>query len=107
MQKIRRLIKDVTIECCYKTENFADPLENQLTGIHKESLVNLFETLGKLIYSLNRNGILTVQRTCYGCSFYEQKKNNDYCNLLEKELLNTEIRLDCPEYIEKPIGSST
>ncbi len=93
-------------EIVAKTENFADPLKNQLNGIHKENLENLFETLSKLIHSLNRNGILTVQRTCYGCNFYDQKKNNDYCNLLGKELLNTEIRLDCPEYVEKPIGSN-
>ena len=27
-----------------------------------------------------------------------------YCNLLQKELLNNEIRLDCPEFVEKDSG---
>lgn len=84
-----------------ETENFADPLESQLKGIQQTDLEHLFETLSKLIYQLNRNGILTVQRTCYGCKFYDNSENKDFCNLLNKELLNSEIRLDCPEYQEK------
>lgn len=85
-----------------ETEHFADPLKNQLKGIQPSDLENLFGTLSKLIYQLNSNGILTVQRTCYGCKFYEKTKNKDFCNLLDKELLNSEIRLDCPEYEIKP-----
>jgi DNA-binding MarR family transcriptional regulator len=81
-----------------ETENFADPLKSQLKGIQQENLENLFATLSKLIYQLNSNGILTVQRTCYGCKFYDHTKNKDFCNLLNKELLNSEIRLDCEEY---------
>ena len=86
-------------------QNFANPIKNQLKGIQQVDLENLFATLSKLIYQLNSNGILTVQRTCYGCKFYDQKKNIDYCNLLDKELMNVEIRLDCPEYEEKPAGN--
>ncbi|MEN8187763.1 MAG: MarR family transcriptional regulator [Bacteroidota bacterium] len=89
-----------------ETENFADPLKSQLKGIQSSDLENLFETLSKLIYKLNSNGILTVQRTCYGCKFYEKTKNKDFCNLLDKELLNSEIRLDCPEYEIKPAGNT-
>lgn len=84
-----------------QTENFAEPLKNQLEGTSQNNLENLFETLSRLIYQLNRNGILTVQRTCYGCTHYDNKKNKDYCKLLDKELLNSEIRLDCSEYEEK------
>jgi len=85
-------------------QNFANPLKNQLKSIQQIDLENLFATLSKLIYQLNSNGILTVQRTCYGCKFYDQSKNIDYCNLLDKELMSIEIRLDCPEYEEKPAG---
>jgi len=88
-----------------ETENFADPLKSQLRGIQQANLENLFGTLSKLIYQLNANGILTVQRTCYGCKFYDQTENKDFCNLLDKELLNSEIRLDCSEYEEKPAGN--
>jgi len=89
-----------------ETENFADPLKNQLKGFQPAELEDLFGTLSKLIYQLNSNGILTVQRTCFGCKFYDQIENKDFCNLLNKELLNSEIRLDCPEYEIKPAGSN-
>ena len=82
-----------------ETENFANPIQEQLKTIEQPELENLFKTLSKLIYQLNKNGLLTVQRTCYGCKFYE-KSTTDYCNLLNKELLNNDIRLDCPEFEE-------
>nr|AWJ66163.1 transcriptional regulator, MarR family [uncultured bacterium] len=84
-----------------ETNDFADSLKNHLDGFEPTDLKSVFKTLSELIYKLNRNGILTVQRTCYGCTFYQKNKNSDYCNLLEKELLNQDIRLDCPEFEEK------
>tara|TARA_R110002073_G_scaffold72537_1_gene177500 strand:+ start:492296 stop:492898 length:603 start_codon:yes stop_codon:yes gene_type:complete len=84
-----------------ETENFANPIKEQLNSIDQYNLENLFDTISTLIYQLNRNGILTVQRTCYGCKFYSKSTNGSYCNLLEKELLDTEIRVDCAEFIKK------
>jgi DNA-binding MarR family transcriptional regulator len=86
-------------------ENFADPLKNQLKKIQPTDLENLFGTLSKLIFQLNSIGILTVQRTCYGCKFHDQSENKHFCNLLEKELLNSDIRLDCPDYVKNPAGN--
>ncbi|RDK89191.1 MarR family winged helix-turn-helix transcriptional regulator [Marinirhabdus gelatinilytica] len=78
--------------------DFANPLKKQIDTIDPNELENLFETMSKLIYKLNRSGILTVQRTCYGCKFYQKNEDADYCDLLQKELFNQDIRLDCPEY---------
>ena len=84
-----------------ETDDFADPLKNHLDSFGTTDLESVFKTLSELIYKLNRNGILTVQRNCYGCKFHGKTATADYCNLLEKELLNRDIRLDCPEFIEK------
>lgn len=84
-----------------ETANFADPLKARLTGIEPANLESLFDALSKLIYQLNQNGILTVQRTCYGCKFYKKTETTDFCNMLNKPLLNSDIRLDCPEFIER------
>lgn len=84
-----------------QTENFAEPLKTELEGIEQNKLEDLFAVLSKLIYQLNRNGILTVQRTCFGCTYYSHNAGKDYCNLLNQELQNSDIRLDCPEYEEK------
>ena len=82
-----------------ETNDFAKPLKTQIDGFKQTDLENLFETVSELIYKLNQHGILTVQRTCYGCKFYQKNKKVDYCNLLDKELLNQDIRLDCPEFV--------
>jgi len=81
-----------------QTNDFSNPLTKQVNSFSRSELESLFGTLSQLIYKLNRNGILSVQRTCYGCKFYEKNKKLDYCNLLQKELLRQEIRLDCPEF---------
>jgi len=84
-----------------ETSDFANPLKKQIDKLDKEESDNLFGSISELIYRLNRSGILDVQRICYGCSFYQKNKTHDYCNLLQKELLIKDIRIDCPEYNEK------
>lgn len=84
-----------------ETADFANPLQTQLQTTNQEELELLFGTLSKLIYQLNRSGILNVQRSCYGCKFYSKQGHQDFCKLLNKELLNTDIRLDCPEFEER------
>ena len=76
----------------------------QIDKFNGSELESLFGTISELIYKLNRSGILTVQRTCFGCTFYQKNNGIDYCKLLKKELKTTEIRLDCPEYEEKASG---
>ncbi|MEY8019356.1 MarR family winged helix-turn-helix transcriptional regulator [Muriicola sp. E247] len=84
-----------------ETNDFANPLKKQIDTFEQTDLDEVFKTLAELIYKLNRIGMLTVQRTCYGCKFYQKNKKVDYCKLLEKELLSQDIRLDCPEFEEK------
>jgi len=84
-----------------QTYDFSSPLKKQFDGFSQSELESLFGTLSQLIHKLNHKGILSVQRTCYGCKFYEKNQAGDYCNLLQKELMTEEIRLDCPEYEEK------
>ncbi|MBX2912294.1 MAG: MarR family transcriptional regulator [Cyclobacteriaceae bacterium] len=81
-----------------ETEGFANPLKTQLGTLAQKDLENLFTSLGHLIYQLYQGGILSVQRTCYGCRFYSHTKKKDYCNLLHMELKKNDIRLDCPEF---------
>ena len=91
-------------EMVKETEDFANPLRDQLRHFEKPDLENLYESLSKLIFQLNQHGILTVQRTCFGCKFYERTRTQDYCHWLEKELSSPDIRLDCPEYEEREGG---
>ena len=97
-------LSDLGNEIVSQTYDFSNPLKKQVDRFSHSELESLFGTLSQLIYKLNRNGILSVQRTCFGCKFYNKTNDNDYCNLLQKELLSQEIRLDCPEFEEKASG---
>lgn len=95
------LLSDLGSDIVSKTYDFSNPLKKQVDAFSQSELESLFATLSQLIYKLHRNGILSVQRTCYGCKFYQKNNEHDYCNLLKKPLLSQEIRLDCPEYEDK------
>jgi len=81
-----------------KTENFANPIKKEIEKATKNELESLYKSLNQVIYSLNKTGVLTVQRTCYSCKFYEKLEENHYCPLLKNKLSNSEIRVDCTEY---------
>ncbi len=97
-------LSDLGNDIVSRTNDFSNPLKKEVNNFSQSELESLFETLSQLIYKLNSNGILSIQRTCYGCKFYEKNNQVDYCNLLQKELLSKEIRLDCPEFEEKARG---
>ena len=59
------------------------------------------------LIDLSSNGKKMVSETqdfAFGCKFYQKNENTDYCNLLEKELMSKDIRLDCPEFAGKASG---
>ncbi|WP_299399679.1 MarR family winged helix-turn-helix transcriptional regulator [uncultured Gelidibacter sp.] len=87
-------------ELVAQTELFANPIKNQLSDM--EGLEDFYELLSKLIYKLHTSGLLTVQRMCYSCKFYDKQEGAHYCKLLEKPLLTTDIRMDCPEFQSLP-----
>lgn len=88
-------------EIVSQINDLGKPLKKQIDSLEQNDLNTIFKTLSELIYKLNQKGILTVQRTCFGCTFYQKNDTSDYCNLLNTELLNKDIRLDCPEFEEK------
>lgn len=88
-----------------QTQHFANPIKAALDTLEPSAQRQLFGQLSKLIYMLNQTGILTVQRTCFACRFYEKKPKQDFCHLLRKPLRDQDIRVDCPEYEPRPSGS--
>ena len=83
------------------TEDFAGPLFSIMDTFSKEEQKDFYSMLGKLIHGLHRHHVLTVQRSCFACKFYDNQSQGHYCNLLETFLQRQEVRLDCPEFIEK------
>ncbi|MEL7122016.1 MAG: MarR family winged helix-turn-helix transcriptional regulator [Bacteroidota bacterium] len=82
--------------------DYTAPVSKELSELNEAERSSFFQTLTKLIYGLNQAGILQVQRTCFGCRFYQgDQRGEHYCKLLEKRLQNVDLRLDCPDYSTK------
>ncbi len=87
-----------------KISTWADTLKNNLKKFNKKEKETILEFILKMIESLYDAGIITVQRMCFSCLYFQKNANPDsdsphYCNLLNKPLSTIELRLDCEDYI--------
>ncbi|MDT7828055.1 MarR family winged helix-turn-helix transcriptional regulator [Pricia sp. S334] len=85
-------------EISTKSSSFAGALEKPIHTFSETQKEILYQSLLELIEKLNRAGIITVQRMCFSCRFYQPGKESDYCKLLKKELYKPDLRVDCPEH---------
>lgn len=81
-----------------KASFFASSIEQPIEKLTQEQKTIMLNGLLKLIHDLNKSGIITIQRMCFTCSFYDSKNGTHYCNLLKTKLAESEIRADCPEH---------
>jgi len=81
-----------------KASFFASSIELPIEKLTQEQKTIMLNGLLKLIYYLNKSGIINMQRMCFTCSFYNAENGIHFCNLLKTKLAESEIRLDCPEH---------
>ncbi|MBL6445162.1 winged helix-turn-helix transcriptional regulator [Fulvivirga sp. 29W222] len=81
-------------------KDFGLPVLQALENISDSEKNDFLHSLLQVIRYLNKSGVITIQRSCYNCKFYEKLQTGHHCNLLKSDLANTEIRIDCPEFID-------
>lgn len=81
-----------------KASFFASSIEKPIGKLSEEQKNVILDGLLQMIYDLNKAGIITIQRMCFTCSYYNADKGVHFCNLLNTKLAETEIRVDCPEH---------
>ena len=81
-----------------ETENFANPITEIITKSNEADKLILWENISNLISLLNRQEIISIQRTCFNCGHYTIKNKNAFCSLLNQKLLTKDIRIDCEEF---------
>ncbi|MBA6153561.1 MarR family winged helix-turn-helix transcriptional regulator [Gelidibacter maritimus] len=81
-----------------KASLFTSSIEQPLEKLAEEQKTVMLDGLLKLIYDLNKSGVITIQRMCFTCAYYKSDAGIHYCNLLNKKLAETEIRVDCPDH---------
>lgn len=85
-------------EVAKKASFFASSIEQPIEELTQEQKTVMLNGLLKLIYDLNKSGIITIQRMCFTCSNYKVENGIHYCHLLKTKLAESDIRVDCPEH---------
>ncbi len=81
-----------------KASFFASSIEKPIEKLSQEQKIIMLNGLLKLIYDLNKSGIITIQRMCFTCTNYQLENGVHYCKLLRSKLAENELRIDCPEH---------
>lgn len=81
-----------------QTALFANPVLSALGRIPPEKREILLENLLLLIGQLQQTGIISIQRTCFLCRFYQKTEAGHFCKFLGTPLKSGDLRVDCPEF---------
>ena len=81
-----------------QTAHFANPMLGSLAKIPSTEKGILLEQLLGVIGQLQRSGIISMQRMCFSCRFYQKTGEGHFCQFLNKSLTNSELRVDCREF---------
>ena len=89
------------VEVVEQTAAFGQPIFQIISSFSQIEQQQFYRLLNKLIHQLNQAGVIQVQRSCRNCRFYQSSNGGHYCALLEMNLAEETLRLDCPEFEEK------
>lgn len=81
-----------------QTAHFANPMLDSLAKTPSTEKGDLLEQLLSVIEHLQRAGIISMQRMCFSCRFYQKNGERHFCQFLNKPLDNSELRVDCREF---------
>lgn len=87
-------------EIANKTALFTEEIRTPIDRMNPDDKENLLLSLVGIIRHLNRSGVITIQRMCSTCSYYEPSADGKghFCKLLNQELHVADLRVDCPEH---------
>jgi DNA-binding MarR family transcriptional regulator len=81
-----------------KTSFFSEQIQIPIDKLPSTDKDKLLVSLLEIIHHLNQTGIITIQRMCSTCQFYNSN-NGHFCELLNQKLADSELRIDCAEHI--------
>ncbi len=89
-----------------KTTFFANQIQIPIDKLPTSAKENLLSSLLEIIRHLNQTGVISIQRMCSTCQFYNSD-NGHFCQLLNQKLADTELRIDCAEHIPRVISQTS
>ncbi|ERJ59130.1 MarR family winged helix-turn-helix transcriptional regulator [Sphingobacterium paucimobilis] len=92
-------------EIARQTSLFTEEIRTPIDKLNDTSKETLLSSLLEIVTHLNQSGIISVQRMCINCSYYQSSDNGTlhYCRLLNQTLASTDLRIDCPEHQTKSL----
>lgn len=81
-----------------KSSLFTSSIEQPIDKLTDKQKRVMLQGLLRLIYGLNKSGVITIQRMCFTCDNYKLNNGSHFCSLLNTTLQQEELRLDCPEH---------
>jgi hypothetical protein len=69
-----------------------------LAQLSDHQKIVLLESLLEMIFRLQKAGIVSLQRMCFSCRFFENSPGGFYCKMLGKPLAKQDLRVDCAEF---------
>ncbi|MCF8363761.1 MAG: MarR family winged helix-turn-helix transcriptional regulator [Prolixibacteraceae bacterium] len=82
-----------------KTSLFSKEILAPIEKLHQGDQEILLLSLLDIIRHLNKSGVITIQRMCMTCIYYESSgKDQHFCKLLNQKLHVSELRIDCPDH---------
>lgn len=83
-----------------KTSFFTKDIRTPIDKLHQDDKENLLLSLLNIIQHLNKSEVITIQRMCMSCSYYQpsDKGQKHFCKLLNQNLHVTDLRIDCTEH---------
>ncbi|OSY87948.1 MarR family transcriptional regulator [Tenacibaculum holothuriorum] len=84
-----------------KSAYFTSSIEKPIQQFSKEQKEIVFSSLVQMIKSLNTSGVITLQRMCFTCTNYKLQNNQHFCSLLQSNLHDSELRIDCQDHVLK------
>ncbi|MDO6743617.1 MarR family transcriptional regulator [Tenacibaculum soleae] len=85
-------------EIVKQTISFSSVLNQSIDFLTEIEKGVFLKQLMEFIYQLNQKDVISTQRMCLTCYYYNKNGNNHYCNLMKKTLKNIELRIDCDEH---------
>lgn len=83
-----------------KTSFFTKEIRTPIDKLHQDDKESLLLSLLNIIRHLNKSEVITIQRMCTSCSYYQpsDKGQKHFCKLLNQNLHVSDLRIDCPEH---------